>query len=472
MSGNEKKKAFLIALDASLAAREYTLDQESILIGRDGNRCGVVAAGITISRKHAQITRWKNNEGLWLIRDLHSTNGVFLNGERLDGQSSLKDGDLIGLGSPEVYHLCFQNRSRKHLSWTAILHRQPDWSIGRSDQNDISLPFESVVSTRHGTLMNRKGGLEIVDHDSLNGIWVNGNRVSRARISFADTVVIGSTYFHFFLREDGRLEVCRKECGDDIRLDCVDISYSVKIGKGQQKNIIDDITLSIKPGEFVGILGPSGAGKSTLLKTLNGYIKPNNGAVLLNETSLHHAYDMFRNAIGYVPQDDILHKELSLEKSLEYVSKLRLPRDLGQQQRKNIINSTLEALGLYHVRHHTINQLSGGQRKRVSIGAELLTKPSILFLDEPTSGLDPSVEDKIMRHLKKWRKTALPSLSRPIYSIVWSCWIASSFSPRGKWFFSGLRPKRWSFFNPKMPDSRLPSAYSTYWNYPREHGRI
>jgi ABC-type multidrug transport system ATPase subunit len=400
-----EEKAYLIALDASLSSREYVLQSkaipEDVTIGRDGRRCQIVAAGRTISRKHARVSVTSGRETMYWIEDIHSTNGVYINGRKIDSRVQLHDGDLIGLGSLDISHLRFQRSSRKHVDWTYTLKVQPYWLLGRSGDNDISLPFESVVSAHHALLRVRKGRLELIDRKSLNGIWVSGKRVKKAFIDPSDTVVIGSTFFHFVLLDDGRLEVNRRECGDDIQLDCVGVGYHVNLPNKRQKKILDDITLSIQPGEFVGILGPSGAGKSTLLKTLNGYIQPTTGRVMLNDTSLYDAYDMFRNSIGYVPQDDILHRELTVEKSLEYVAKLRLPRDLSTNQRKDIIDSTLEALGLNHVRQQPIERLSGGQRKRVSIGSELLTKPSVLFLDEPTSGLDPSVEEKIMRHFQK-----------------------------------------------------------------------
>ncbi len=400
MAAYSPKKAYLIGLDASISSREYVLDEGRVRIGRDGNHCDVVAAGSTISRQHAGICRDLEGKGGFWISDLGSTNGLFVNGLAIKQPTLLKDGDLIGLGSSVQHHLCFQENSTKHVSWSVKIPADQFWSIGRSGANSITLPFESVVSGHHAMLYNRNGSLELVDQDSLNGTWVNGKRVRKVRVEPSDTVIIGSTYFHFILLDDGCLEVRRRECGDDIQLDCVNVGFSVTARNKKVKKILDDITLSIKPGEFVGILGPSGAGKSTLLKAVNGYLQPTEGAVFLNETSLHHAYDMFRNLIGYVPQDDILHQELSVEKSLEYTAKLRLPRDLPAEQRTNLIDSTLEALGLNHVRHQSIDQLSGGQRKRVSIGAELLTKPSVLFLDEPTAGLDPCVEDSIMRHFK------------------------------------------------------------------------
>jgi len=399
---NNYGKSYLISLDASIASREYVLTSSEVKVGRDAEHCDIIVAGLTISREHALIKIERpSHHNVFSLIDLNSLNGIYVNGKNVTKKQILKDGDLIGLGTPEVNHFCFQTISRKHLSWSVQLQAQDYWSIGRSSDNEICMPFESIVSNYHAILKNKKGQLMIFDNNSLNGFWVNGKQSRKTNIYESDTVIIGSTYFNFKLNTDGSLDVNRREKGDDIQLDCINITFVPGTAKKNSKKILDNISLSVKPGEFVGILGPSGAGKSTLLKILNGYLQPTSGAVMLNDASLHHSYDMFRNVIGYVPQDDILHQELTVQKSLEYIAKLRLPHDLTTEERDNIINSTVETLGLSKVRHNIIENLSGGQRKRVSIGAELLTKPSILYLDEPTSGLDPSVEEKLMRHFKK-----------------------------------------------------------------------
>jgi len=399
MDGQGNQTACLIALDATLSSREYPLDTDQLLIGRDGTRCDIVAAGETISRLHARLERLF--DGRHKLVDLNSTNGLFINGVRLEKERILTDNDLISLGSQNTFHLRYQHTSNRYRSWTTTLPPAEGWTIGRDSSCDISLPFEAVVSSCHAVVKRNQDHLVIMDMDSLNGTWLNGAKVKKSQIYPADTVVIGPTYFHFTLHSDGSLEVNRRDCGDAIQLECVNLSYAVKKGSNKTHLILDDITLSLEPGEFVGILGPSGAGKSTLLKALNGYQPPSSGTVLLNETSLYQTYQMFRHTIGYVPQDDILHQDLSVAKSLDYLAKLRLPRDLSAIERNNIVESTIEALGLSHVRDNHIAELSGGQRKRVSIGAELLTKPSVLFLDEPTAGLDPSVEERIMHHFKK-----------------------------------------------------------------------
>ena len=140
-----------------------------------------------------------------------------------------------------------------------------------------------------------------------------------------------------------------------------------------------DIDLVIEPGEFVGVLGPSGAGKSTLLNALNGFVPADSGNVLLNGLPLYSTYDLFRNAIGYVPQDDIIHKELTVERSLFYTAQLRLPRDTTQEQLSQHVTSVIETLGLTHVRKIT-SRNSAGATKTYQLAASSLTRPSLRSL--------------------------------------------------------------------------------------------
>jgi ABC-type multidrug transport system ATPase subunit len=182
-----------------------------------------------------------------------------------------------------------------------------------------------------------------------------------------------------------------------IRLDAQGLSKSVN-----GSNILSNVSLSVHPGEFVGLLGPSGAGKSTLLNALNGFRPAEQGRVLLNGTDLYKNFDRFRSLVGYVPQDDIVHKSLSVYKALYYSALLRFSRAQFSEQieRKNAIKQrvteVIRTLGLEAQTKTKIKRLSGGQRKRVSLGIELLTSPPLLFLDEPTSGLDPGLEERMM----------------------------------------------------------------------------
>ncbi len=146
------------------------------------------------------------------------------------------------------------------------------------------------------------------------------------------------------------------------------------------------------PGDFIALMGPSGAGKTTLLLALNGYLPPSGGQVRINGEDLYSIYDALRGSIGYVPQDDIVHPELTVWEAVRYSAQFRLPPDFSDEEIDRRVETTLQQLGLESVKHLQIGApekkvLSGGQRKRVNIAMELVTDPVLMFLDEPTSGL-------------------------------------------------------------------------------------
>ncbi|MBW3619984.1 MAG: ATP-binding cassette domain-containing protein, partial [Actinobacteria bacterium] len=153
--------------------------------------------------------------------------------------------------------------------------------------------------------------------------------------------------------------------------------------------VLADVTLAIEPGELIGIVGGSGAGKTTLLEVLAGVTRPDRGVVTYDGVDLHAHLDGFRSVLGYVPQDDIIHTELPLARTLAYAARLRLDPALGGAAVDAAVRNALDRLGLTPRADTRVAALSGGQRKRASIAAELLTRPAVFFLDEPTSGLDP-----------------------------------------------------------------------------------
>ena len=169
----------------------------------------------------------------------------------------------------------------------------------------------------------------------------------------------------------------------------------------QMKNALNNINVSIKSGDSLAIVGPSGAGKSTLLGVLTGRTKPSSGQIVIGGIDLHTQYQSLSRQIGSVPQADILHTRLTVRQALNYGAKLRLPNDTSKTERTQRVNDVMEQLELTERADLRIDRLSGGQRKRASIGLELLTSPQILVLDEPTSGLDPGLDAHVMETLRK-----------------------------------------------------------------------
>ncbi len=188
------------------------------------------------------------------------------------------------------------------------------------------------------------------------------------------------------------------------------------------KVLLDHVSFKALPGDMIALMGPSGAGKTTLLLALNGYLPPTSGQVRINGEDLYTIYDALRGSIGYVPQDDIVHPELTVFEAVKYSARFRLPPDYSEEEIDRRVDETLRDLGLEALKNLQIGKpekkvLSGGQRKRVNIALELVTDPVILFLDEPTSGLaadDTTALINLLADLtKKTGKTIVMTIHQP-----------------------------------------------------------
>jgi len=262
-------------------------------------------------------------------------------------------------------------------------------TIGRAD-TDLVLA-QPLVSRRHADLRWQDGKHVLIDHGSANGTFVNGERIRAPHpLAPGDVVQIGT----FRLTYDGDSLDSFDQRGA-IRIDAADVHRRVG-----DRVLLEPTTLSIEPCELVAIVGGSGAGKSTLLTALCGFSRATSGKITLNGDDLYAGYDAYRSIIGYVPQDDTLHRTLSVRRALHHAARLRLPSDTTDDEIATRIASVLETVEMTDHADKRIDQLSGGQRKRVSIACELLADPVVLFLDEPTSGLDPGLERKLMHTLR------------------------------------------------------------------------
>ncbi|MFG2449186.1 FHA domain-containing protein [Streptomyces sp. M41(2017)] len=434
-----------------LNGRTWTLDaSRSYALGRDPQG-DIVLDDARVSWRHATIS-WNGRS--WVIDDHGSTNGTFVHGQRVH-QTEVGPGSAVHLGNAT-------DGPRVSLSGTAASVAQPQqqpyaaqgagpgwsqqptpqqapgqggqqppqpmgipqqqgpgggagappvygdrspttfhqFSLGRVMRIGRALENELVVSdlqvSRHHAEFHATpdGRFEIRDLGSHNGTYVNGMPITKggsALLGPNDIVGVGHSTFRLV--------------GDRLEefVDTGEVSFSARhltVTVDGGKQILKDVSFGVPEKSLVAVIGPSGSGKSTLLKALTGYRPANQGDVLYDNRNLYKQFAELRQRIGLVPQDDILHKELTVKKALKYAAKLRFPADTTGQEREARIDEVLRELKLDVHKEKKVTSLSGGQRKRVSVALELLTKPSLIFLDEPTSGLDPGMDRDVMQLLR------------------------------------------------------------------------
>jgi len=383
-----------LVLNSQGQVLQFELKQQQHVLGRDRTRADLIVPEPwrAVSGVHAVFRQIGDN--YWIYDgdgQRPSTNGLFVDRTRItpnDGYC-LKNGAEIKIGldpknqvlltyfNPTANQVVFPNKPSISIKNRSVL-------LGRDPNASLQLDAP-LVSRHHATIDQDSRGNYILRDYSVNGVFVNGQRVTNSvQLSEGDAIRIGP--FTLIYRS-GELEM--QDSGHQIRLDADCLVIPKRL---------DGIKLAIEPGQFVALVGGSGAGKSTLMRTLLGIEKTTEGVVYLNGDNLRKNFNIYRNQIGYVPQDDIVHADLQVEEVLSYAAKLRLPPDTDVNQ---VVSKTLEDIEMTHRRKALVKELSGGQRKRVSIGVELLADPKLFFLDEPTSGLDPGLDKKMMQLLRK-----------------------------------------------------------------------
>ncbi len=263
--------------------------------------------------------------------------------------------------------------------------------IGRVPDNDLVLS-DLNVSRHHAELRkSATGRYEIVDLGSHNGTFVNGQRVTSQVLTEEDLVSIGNSTFRL---KGGEL----RQYVDEGLISFTADDLVVTVGGG--KVLLDHVSFPIPEKCLLGVIGPSGAGKSTLLGALTGMRPADTGTVLYDNRDLYANYNELRYRIGLVPQESVLHTQLTARRALQYSAELRFPADTKAAERDGRVDEVMGELGLTRHANTRADRLSGGQLKRVNVAQELLTKPSLLFLDEPTSGLDPGLDKSVMEQMR------------------------------------------------------------------------
>jgi ABC-type multidrug transport system ATPase subunit/pSer/pThr/pTyr-binding forkhead associated (FHA) protein len=398
-----------------------------LVVGSDP-ACDVSVVSDFVSARHCGVSPHPVG---FLIEDLSSKNGVYVDGRRIDGSAVVAPGTNVTLGRsvPLPWDAVQARLGMTEATGDRTMigagvpadfgpidlgGRDGAYVLGRASSCDIRLAHP-MVSARHARLTIHEGRARIGDLDSANGTFVNGRRINRVTtLQAGDAVSIGPVFLT--LSEDGRRLAQRPNRGE-VTIEARGVGVTV----GRSKRLLAEVDLAILPGELVGLMGPSGAGKSTLISALNGYLPPREGGVAINGRDLYAQYDEFRGMIGYVPQDDIMHADLTVAEALYFTARLRLPADHSDAEIRTRIATVLADLGLTESAGTRIGNaerrgISGGQRKRVNVAMELLTDPPLLFLDEPTSGL--SSEDaltlmQLLRRLADKGKTVILTIHQP-----------------------------------------------------------
>lgn len=387
------------------------------VIGRDKS-ADIQVMGSKVSRTHLRL---EFDGTHWSAIDLDSSNGTFLNGKPLrefaitEQVSIFLGGDNgqeirlhpLALGTKKskepvkktqiikgdrtLVASALESYSGPFEDQTSRIRLQQRIRIGRDTSNDWHIDDLTVSRFHAEIVQNDSGGFDLVDLRSSNGSFINGQQVKRREIEIGDLISIGSATKRF--TSDG--------LDSPVGIDGIDIvAKDLHFAVGDRQ-LLRDINFHLGPRSLTAIVGPSGAGKSTLLNAITGRTSPTEGQILIGGRDLNKEFGDLSQRIGLVPQADILHTRLTVRQALNYGAALRFPSETSKAERSARVEEVMEKLELTPRADLRIDKLSGGQRKRASIGLELLTKPSILVLDEPTSGLDPGLDAHVMETLRK-----------------------------------------------------------------------
>ncbi|MEX1008740.1 MAG: ATP-binding cassette domain-containing protein [Acidimicrobiia bacterium] len=385
------------SLRATVAGRDIDVADGAVLGRRDDAE--ILVDHVLVSRSHAVLRRTSTG---WVLEDLGSSNGTFVDGERVErvvitATVGVRLGDPVEGPLVELRPLVPEPAVAVPVSTAqakqSVIYRPVSTTvrIGRAPDNDLVID-DLLVSRHHAELqVGATGTGEIADLGSHNGTFVNGQLVDRAAVRELDVIGIGHHQLRFV---DGALE----ENVDTGEISFEAFGLTVRLGDGRV--LLDNVSFALDRNTFLAVVGPSGSGKSTLLNALTGFKPATEGTVLYDGRDLYAEYEELRSRLGLVPQADIVHPELTVRRALEFAAALRFPPDVTRAQRSERVDEVLAELGLTERADVVIEQLSGGQRKRVSVAYELLTRPSLLLLDEPTSGLDPGYERSLMESLR------------------------------------------------------------------------
>lgn len=367
-----------------------------------------------VGRKHGEFVYDDSSDTYYYI-DNNSLNGTYINGYKLPPYNErgskayrLTDGDVIRIDRsnlnfphPEAVLMIFSRSFEINERWTRIrIANQPQITIGRAAGNHIKLN-DAMASRFHAEIISTNQGHVIVDKNSQNGVYVNGRQIYNSlNLNRNDVIRIANTSLIF--TGDG---IIFNNPGE--RAGCLSVRILDKtVTNGfHKKTLIKDIRFEADSNDFILILGGSGAGKTTLINAILGDGKAN-GEVLLNGQNLYDNFKAMKSQIGLVPQFITLRDNDKVISTLMDIADIQL-KGFSKAEKKERITDILNTLGISMLQNHLVRQLSGGQKKKVSVAAQMVGFQKVFICDEPDSGLDAASR---MQQMEILRNIANPDL--------------------------------------------------------------
>lgn len=363
--------------------------------------CDVVVKGFFVAPEQLRFIQ-KNN--VWYVEDLTPEgykSEVLTGGKRFKRPVVRFDSDIVIRKTGEkrgdtVKISSVKKITRKRGGSNFDLAQKTLTVVGRDPSCDIVVD-NPMVSEKHFRIVYDGSDYYIEDLRSIGGTFVNNRKIRRARLGDYDRISIPSAAYTFYER---KLLYSTSPAG--IQIDAVGVTKDVADRKSHGKvRLVNAVSFRIEPGAFVAIVGGSGTGKSTLLDCLNGLRPATDGGIYYDTNAYYDNIRSYKNVIGYVPQKDIMHDDLTVETALRYTAMLRMRSKMPGEEIRARVKEAIADVKLSGRENLKISALSGGQRKRVSIAMELLSDPKVIFLDEPTSGLSPDLDLEMMDLLKE-----------------------------------------------------------------------
>ena len=401
--------ATLLVLDCTCKPRLIPL-RGNMTLGKyfEGSRCNIQVNSAIASRQHGEFL-YDDSEGVYYYIDNNSLNGTFINGHRTERYNErgsraflLNDGDILRIDRktldrphPEAVLMIYCTSVRYDEKWRIFDTKQlMNITIGRSENSVIRLT-DLAASRDHAVLRRSPGGWTVFDNNSQNGVSVNGKGVmGNARVSDHDVIKLGNTTIITF----GNLLIYNNPKESTGNLSVQIVRKTVDFGR---KTLLSDIRFQADSGDFVLILGGSGAGKTTLVKAILGDGKAD-GRIILNGQDLYENFKSMKSQIGLVPQFLTLRLNDTVKNTLMDIADIKLDRkNYSKEEKLRRINEIMERVGITKLQNHLISQLSGGQKKKVSVAYQLVGFQKVFICDEPDSGLDAASRTQQMEILKE-----------------------------------------------------------------------